>query len=104
MLNEKQRSMSVDVRDFRDWESASGFTVNKIFDFSDDLSNSSLAELVEVVVNQLKDNGYFNEHTFVVSDEISILRSIIDFYIESSVWMHDPCSMSPTNFRSDVDC
>lgn len=100
---ENYESLKVDSKYFQYWDDAAKFCVDKIFDFSDCFSTKNLNEVVVIVLNHLHNNPYITKYDFNVSDEISLLKSIIDFYLETKIWMYDPASLRGTSPTNTVD-
>lgn len=105
-MRELSRLLSVNKNAFEKWQDADVYAVKNIFSFSSEMGNKSLAEVVEHVFsnaetynNELIPRAYYN-----TSNELDLLDSIVDLYIESALMTKDPQSIRGTSdtFRVDL--
>lgn len=95
--------VKVENKNFQYWDDAAQFCVDKIFNFSDGMGNNHLSYSVSFIINHLKDNPYLIDYNFSTSDELSLLKDIINFYIDSKIWMYDPPSLRGTSPTTTVE-
>lgn len=90
---------------FNSWEEADNFCVTNIFTFVDQMGNADLSEAVISVLQSegVRHNEFLSQFNFDTSSELSLLKSIIDSYVETGIWMHDPASMRHSSYTYTVD-
>lgn len=85
-----EQSLAVEPMIFTSWEDADRFCVRKIFSFSEQCGNSSLGEIIEMVSSILKNNSFIDGMEFRYDNEIDLLKSVIDQYLESGLEIFEP--------------
>lgn len=90
MIIEDFESLKVDSKSFQFWDDSAFHVVNKIFHFSERQGHSSLMHGLTTVLKRLNQNPYMVDYEFSCSNEIELLKEIINFYVDSEIWMYDP--------------
>lgn len=98
-------ALSISRMSFDSWEDADVFCVTNVFRFSEQMGNASLSEAVISVLQseEVHRNEFLSQFDFDTSSELSLLKSIIDSYIETSIWIHDPIRMMHTSHTYTID-
>lgn len=106
-MKELDRLLAIQENTFNCWQEADVYAVTNIFSFFDQCGNQSLSEIVatlfenkEVLHNELLSGINFN-----TSNELDLLDSIVDNYIQSGLMTKDPSHIKNTALHSEyVKC
>lgn len=90
MIIEDFESLKVDSKSFQFWDDSAFHVVNKIFYFSERQGHSAIGDSLSLVLKRLYRNPYMADYEFSCSNEIELLKKIINFYVDTEIWMHDP--------------
>lgn len=86
------------------WEQPAFDCVQKIFDFSDQCGDEHLGIIVNNVFKYIENNKYLgSNYDFNVSNEVEFLKSIINYYLDNNIQMHDPAKMRGTSYTYNID-
>lgn len=103
MNNNFRDLLTVKYHNYNYWENAAQDVVQKIFKFETTCGFSYLSSIVEDVFNVLEVNPYIKKHTFITSNQISMCKSVIDFYVENKLYLADPAEMRHTSPTMTID-
>lgn len=102
MQNRFEEILTVQTKRYNSWEEAASDTVDKIFKFETNCGFSMLRDIISDINNVIGHNVYIKEHSFDVSDQMSLLRSIIDYYAENKLYLADPANMRHTTSTQTI--
>lgn len=91
-MRELDRLLSVQKQDFKSWQDADVYAVTNIFSFYDQSGNQPLTDIVATLLNhkEVVSNELLSGINFNTSNELDLLESIIDAYIQSGLMLQDP--------------
>lgn len=97
--------LSIQNFNFQKWQDADVLAVSNLFAFNNEMGNLTLSEVIESIFTskQLEYNEHLNENQYITSNELDLLDSIIDSYIESGLMSKDPQSFRGTSYTYTVD-
>jgi hypothetical protein len=79
--------ISIEDKDFKFWEQADKYVVERIFNFSNMFLGKNLSEVLGYVYENtsIKDNKYIKRMNIRVDNHLEMMRSIIDEYLTSDL-------------------
>ena len=84
------------------WEEGAVYVVDKIFNYIESAGSTMAGFHLGYHYQKLQPNPFLKEYSFVSSNEIDLMKSVINFYLDTKLIIHDPNEMRYTSSSNEV--